>query len=544
MQLDKLQLDLHPRPNAQALDLGFNLLREHASDAYLAWLALWLPVIGLCAALSCIFPRYVPLFIFLAWWVRPMLERAPLYVLSRQVFGENVGWREAVRAWPRQLGGGWFYLLTWGRVFSTGRGLYQPIWQLEGARGRVAAERRKILGRSGTSRASYWFGVACANFEFILQFGLLAFIGIFISDEQTTNPFIMFKKFADESGTPGMGLILLSFAGQALSGAIIGPVFTACGFTLYLNRRATLEAWDIEIALRQIKPPQRRGASGAGQMAAALLVTLCGGALLFGLSTVSPPVAAQESTLAANTTAAKCEPPDFVKNRAKTRTEDQSPEQTGLRSEVAKLYDNDDLRGYTCEAEWKYKYAKDEPNKPRKTQTEKNSPLFNTIAGGVKIALIAILLCAVGALIYRYRGQLAALMRIQPPARATEIAGMDIRPESLPDDVAKRVSELWQQGQRRAALALLYRATVSRLVNDNRLPLSQGATEGDCMRHALQAQRRQELSPDRLYVTRSITDLWLRAAYGDHWPDDVAVISNCAAWRKEFDIATPAGVSQ
>ncbi|HSY27100.1 MAG TPA: hypothetical protein VK832_06335, partial [Burkholderiaceae bacterium] len=91
MQLDKLQLDLRPRPNAQALDLGFSLLRAHAVDAYFAWLGLWLPLLGLCTVLSCFLPRYAGFFLIAAWWVRPMLERAPLYVLSRQVFGEEVG---------------------------------------------------------------------------------------------------------------------------------------------------------------------------------------------------------------------------------------------------------------------------------------------------------------------------------------------------------------------------------------------------------------------------------------------------------------------
>ncbi|UUZ49460.1 hypothetical protein LP420_03950 [Massilia sp. B-10] len=57
----------------------------------------------------------------------------------------------------------------------------------------------------------------------------------------------------------------------ATASAIIAPIYTACGFTLYLNRRASLEAWDLELQLRQItRPaasrahPQRawRGAAG------------------------------------------------------------------------------------------------------------------------------------------------------------------------------------------------------------------------------------------------------------------------------------------
>ena len=88
-------------------------------------------------------------------------------------------------------------------------------------------------------------------------------------------------------------------------------------------------------------------------------------------------------------------------------------------------------------------------------------------------------------------------------------------------------------------MALLYRATISRLVNDDNLPLDRGATEGDCLRTALQAHRRQQLAAGRLQATRSVTDLWLLAAYGDRWPDDATVAAGCAAWRQEFSGARP-----
>ena len=33
------------------------------------------------------------------------------------------------------------------------------------------------------------------------------------------------------------------------------PVYVACGFTLYLNRRTALEAWDIELTFRRLRQP-------------------------------------------------------------------------------------------------------------------------------------------------------------------------------------------------------------------------------------------------------------------------------------------------
>ena len=87
MQLDKLRLDLRPRSNAQGLDLGFALLHAGGADVWRAWLALWLPLSALAVLIgwhwNTAFGWLLP------WWLLPLLERAPLHVLARQVFGEH-----------------------------------------------------------------------------------------------------------------------------------------------------------------------------------------------------------------------------------------------------------------------------------------------------------------------------------------------------------------------------------------------------------------------------------------------------------------------
>ncbi|HXA46957.1 MAG TPA: hypothetical protein VNW52_04955, partial [Burkholderiaceae bacterium] len=414
-------------------------------------------------------------------------------------------------------------------LFAVGRGLYQPIWQLEGARGKVAAERRKILGKNNTARAASWFGAACANLEAVLQIGLLSFIGIFVSDEQSINPFAILAQIGKTQES--LRSILLTFGAYAVAVGIIGPIFVACGFTLYLNRRATLEAWDIEIALRQIKPPQSRTTATITARAASQIGLFFCTALLAVM--LSPPLPVQ----AASAPASQCAVPPFVKHRETTRTPDQSAEQTEIRREVTQVYETDDLRGYSCKEQWVYKNA--EAFKQPEPTPHGKLPNLGLVADIIKFIFIAAAIFLVGWLLYRYRDQLAALAKFAPAQRATEIAGMDIRPESLPDDVPARVAQLWTQGQRRAALALLYRATISRLVNDDHLHLNQGATEGDCLRATQQAYRQKQLAGGRAQTTHLVTDLWLKAAYGDHWPDDAAVAAGCANWRTEFAIAAP-----
>jgi hypothetical protein len=528
MKLDQLEMELHPRPNAQALDLGFALLRAHAGTVYAVWLALWIPVIAICVVLALIYPQLAAWTAMLAWWVRPLLERAPLYVLSRNVFGERVTWWQALRAWPSQLGGGWFRLLTWWRVLMPSRGLYQPIWQLEGARGAVAAQRRAVIGR-GTARSAYWFGIACAHFEIVLELGLLTFVGVFLSDEDSINPFrFMFDGAIGGAGNDPVWWTLLTIASYAIAAGIIAPIYTACCFSLYLNRRATLEAWDIEIVLRQIAPPVKKSALVSRVTASVLpLFLVCSLALS----------ALPQTSFAADTDAHldQCDKPKWAQRQHAQPRPAQTPEQVQLRRELDAVYQSDALRIYQCEQVWRLKATDPKVKKARDKPSQ--MPDLGLLAFVLKVLLIAAATCLALWSLYRYRDQLSALVQSLGQKRfvpATEVGGLDIRPESLPDDVTASVAQLWAQGEQRAALALLYRATLSRLVNQNALELNQGATEGDCLRIAQAAARRGNLDQARCDVTEATTQLWLNGAYGHRWPTDVIEI--CARWRAAFDV--------
>jgi len=515
MQLDKLQIELRPRTNAQALDLGFAVLRAHALNAYSAWLALWLPWMALCSLLAWLMPSYLMLWLLLAWWFRPLFERAPLYVLSRELFGEAVGWREALRAWPRQLGGGALELLTWGRIFAVGRCLYQPVWQLELARGKVARARRRLLAQRSTGRSAYWFGIVCVHLEGVLQLGLFALASIFFSSGPVVNPFAILV-----AGPGSVLLPVLTVAGYALGAAIIGPIYTACGFTLYLNRRAALEAWDIEIALRQIVPPA--SARLRKQAGTVLPLLLC---LVLAVALVQP-APAQAAPLPP-----ACTPdPPPAADAVRIPAHDQA--QARLRRDIDSVYLDADLRGYVCNNGW---HRKDK-HAPEQAKAKAPNPGwfdFNLLALIVKVALIAAAIGAAGWLLYRYRDRFPALAR-RKAATATEVGGLDIRASSLPADVAGAVRALWESGECRAALALLYRATLARLVEDDGLVLHAGATEGDCLRLAREAAHRQQLAEARLQVAAATTTLWLDGAYSGRWPAAAAVMAQCGAWQAQF----------
>src|SRR5919112_1947121 len=90
----------------------------------------------------------------------------------------------------------------------------------------------------------------------------------------------------------------------------------------------------------------------------------------------------------------------------------------------------------------------------------------------------------------------------------THVRDLDIRPESLPDDIGAAARQLWERGEQRAALALLYRGMLSRLAHVHRVPIRESSTEGDCVALA-QAQL-----PDRSEYVARLVRVWQRLGYG------------------------------
>ncbi|MGZ5885136.1 MAG: hypothetical protein ACXWJE_12300, partial [Burkholderiaceae bacterium] len=304
--------------------------------------------------------------------------------------------------------------------------------------------------------------------------------------------------------------------------------------TLYLNRRATLEAWDIEIMLRQIAPP----VANKSRVATALLMPTI---LILSLSLWQPipTQAAESSAVSAKQT---CEAPKWIQDKDKdqvtARGADKNADQTRLRNEVTALFATDDLRGYVCINTWSFKNWRDDTPPPEKPSS---MPDFLFLAGVLRILLIAGTIVFVIWLLYRYRGKFYALTRRSGFSKATEVGGLDIRPETLPDDVVAAVRLLWEQKQYRAALALLYRATLSRLVEEDAVLISRGATEGDCLRLARQAHATNRLSLPKLDIVTAATNLWLRGAYGGRWPDTDTVLAHCTQWQSQFGKSASSG---
>lgn len=120
----------------------------------------------------------------------------------------------------------------------------------------------------------------------------------------------------------------------------------------------------------------------------------------------------------------------------------------------------------------------------------------------------------------------AARPRIEPPVPA-RVSGLDIRPASMPDDVAAQAARLWRDGQGRAALALLYRAALSRLVHAHAVPIRAASTEQECV-----SLSKRALPPGSAAFFASLVEAWLLAAYGAHLPDEPRMLALCEGFER------------
>ena len=115
MRAEQLRVELYPRSQWEAMELGIALVRMHARAIWLPWLVLSLPLFALLNGL-CLWLGQVWWAALLLWWLKPVFDRIPLYVLSRAVFGDAPALRETLQA---QWGWGWrpmWGYLSWRRL--------------------------------------------------------------------------------------------------------------------------------------------------------------------------------------------------------------------------------------------------------------------------------------------------------------------------------------------------------------------------------------------------------------------------------------------
>jgi len=481
MQLERIAVALRPRTSREAMDLGIALLRTHAGAVWRAWFALSLPCFVLVqgAAWLAGFPW---LGLLLTWWLLPVFDRVPLFVLSHAVFEQVPALRATLRGQARWPWGPTLAALSWRRVDSN-RVLRLPLDMLEGLPPRQRAARWRVLRKPlvGTASGLAW---TC------LLFVLAAFASVWLMALLCV-PNELQSASLDALVTTSPAAVDALWCAAGLVGYLafsaIEPVHVAAGFALYLNRRTQLEAWDIDLAFRRLR-------ARLLATAAAVVLVLCMGA----------------TPMAQAATQATAGSPSGV-----------STAEQQFAHAVRTAYEDPRFGREESRLRWV----------PRETKRHRPQPPVmapvGNLASGLFNGLLWLLLAAgvVALAVFAWRQWGSAITASSgvavplAPAR-TDAAG----PEPLPGDLDASVRALWQAGQRREALALLYRGAVARVAAVLQIPESGEATEADWL------QRARALDDAQRARFAAIVRAWQYAAYAGRYPDQDGVDCLLAGW--------------
>ncbi|GAB3101892.1 DUF4129 domain-containing protein [Lysobacter terrae] len=504
MRIEDLTVALRPRTAWEAVELGTALVRRHAAAVWRPWLLLSLPALLLINAL-CWAIDEIWLAGLLMWWLKPLFDRIPLYVLSRAVFGHVPSVGETLRAQWR-FGRRWLpAYLTWRRL-SPARAIYLPVDLLEGGEGAEARARRSALGSPIYGVAAMMF-LVFAHFEMALVLGGISAVMLFVPTDvvQETAARLWNVFESQQAWVQFAENLLLWIATSALE-----PFYVGAGFGLYLNRRTEIEAWDIEMVLRRLRNRLSH--------ATAPLLVLCA----LWLGALQPAHAQDDGDPFVDDTPVQTAEPATPPARAEQSTLREvfgarAVEDEGWRQAVKRAYEDPRVSPKRTVMQWVPK----NPQQPKPPNP--NTPSWLQSFAGIFASIGEYGLWIVaGAIVLALLITAPRWLRwIRDPAHRRQREDDEVKRETLaeeaplPDDVATATRRLWQSGHQRDALALLYRASVEAMTQRAHVVLVPGATEA----HTLRASRQLPTAEDRDVFAR-VVRVWQIAAYAHGLPDD------------------------
>lgn len=471
MKLEEVTAEIRPRGDWEAADLGFALARRDFWRCLgVWWLAMGVPL-AVAGVLLAAHPFWLAL---LVWWFKPAASRLVLFVLSRRLFGERPGWRAVAREIPRAWTRRFAYRFLWARL-SPWQPVTLPVEDLEGLRGKSFQQRAGQLVRRGDS-AVMWLSFLSVVTSAWLALGIGLVLAMMLPEGLGGAWSEAMQSWDGRRPLDVPPLIAWTSVGCGLLAVSLTDLFvTGAGFGIYLNNRTWLEGWDVELAFRRL-------AQRLGGVALMVLVGWMMAVPAHGEETDATPKDRIREIKAA---------PEFVVHTVKERV----PKPKDVPGDLPVIA----LPGLELAVQ---------------------VITWTVVAAGVGFVVVMLL---------RHWPKL----RLGGPdgaggpetARARVVMGMPVSRDSLPGDIPAAAWNLWSRGERQAALGLLYRGAISRVVETGRVGILESDTEGDCVRRVEEAG--SVASPDYF---RGLTGIWTRLAYAGILPGDDEVRVLCDQW--------------
>ncbi|UXH79646.1 DUF4129 domain-containing protein [Roseateles amylovorans] len=252
-----------------------------------------------------------------------------------------------------------------------------------------------------------------------------------------------------------------------------------------------------------------------------VLMTLLAGASGRAQTAMPAPPSVPASAAVGSASAASAQPLTAKAVRAAARAVDADPLLPGMeKTKILRFKKHDDE-------------DKDEPKKdPEDARWWLN--LVENLSTGMRVAIWLIGAALLVWVVLRLRDWLKGRDsgRAASAAPPTHVGTLDIRPESLPADIGAAARALWARQEPRAALSLLYRGALSRLVHVHGVPIRAASTEQECLDLAT-----DRLAPPSHAFLRQLVAGWQTVAYAQRALDPAVFEQLCT----DFDTCLSPG---
>lgn len=505
MRADQLTVELRARNPWEAFDLGIALARRSGANLYLAFM---LPYLAFALVVNLVTWGHPVVAMLIVWWSKPAFDRIALHVVSQAVFGATPTWRSTLSGLRQISRTGLAHALTLGR-FDFARSFHLAVPQLEGQTGAARRERVRVLDRTVRGPA-VWLTIVVMHFAYVLLFGFDGLLRM-VSPEGVQFNLQLGDYFGRGGEEPSLTSQYLFNATFVLIECVLEPLYVAAGFALYISRRTVLEGWDLEVAFKRMSA--RIEAAGALLDKAAVVVL----AACMAIAGVGNDALAQSAASGPKAEAAAQATPAATPTAEKKLIED--------------ILKSAEFNEYEERKVWRRKHPQDE---------EKRAPELSPgwikfgrfMAEAIRVIAWVLAIVFVGWLLYylaQRMGWFKDWIGKRTVFKPDVLFGLDLRAESLPDDIPAAARALLASGDVRAALSLLYRGALRVLIHDRHLTVQEGDTEGDCVR------RVDRSGPAALAgYFRKLVDAWGLVAYAHRVPDAAAAQSLVDDWAGHF----------
>lgn len=510
MDIKTSSVTLRPRTPYESLDLGVKLARVHWRPLTLLWLLGSLPF-----ALTSLFLVWNGYYgsTLLLWYVKPLIETLVLHYLAQVIFNPDLNVIDIAKKAPSLMSNDLLAKLTYRRLSFT-RSFDMPVGELERLKGKPRSQRLHTLHRQ-SSGAAIWLTIIGTHIEILLILAAITLIYMFWPEYYELETDLLEQLIrTDNLARP---LELLSFGIAYCAYLLIAPFYVASGFCLYLNRRTKLEAWDIEIQLKNLQSAHSSKATEASaESSPKTLLVMVFVTMFMGMS-LSPTADAAPSNQLQQSLGAKTNAYDSRERIIEIKeSEDfnQLEDTKELRPIDPNFWDEEDDTDYNDDFD------------------DLDIELIEAIAKYLEFILWTLFVVAILYVLWRYRhfrfGKTIA-SDTAPIERPETLFGLDVRKTSLPDDIVNTAKKYWNQHDKRGAYSLLYRAALVNIIETEQLPLKESYTEDECV----DAFRAVDADTKSLFFAQ-LSQQWQKAAYGVSPPSKTVFDTTCDAWDFHF----------